>query len=70
MGKQSDGMPLDFFASYRFSLMNTEFLHKMAHECACYHITSGQRLVIDVVIVSPDLRPYVLGSQVRRGPEL
>ena len=57
---------LDFCASHGLSIMNTMFEHKDAHKCRWYKNTLGQRSMIDFVIVSSDLRPCVLDTQVKR----
>ena len=45
---------------------NTMFKHK----CTWYQSALGRGSMIDFVIVSSDLRPYVLGTRVKRGAEL
>ncbi|KAI3358227.1 hypothetical protein L3Q82_003224 [Scortum barcoo] len=52
--------------------MNTMFKHKGVHQCTWQlpgH-TLGRRSMIDFVVVSSDLRPYVLDTRVKRGAEL
>ena len=61
---------LDFCASHGMTITNTMFKHKDAHKCTWYRSTLGQRSMIDFVIVSADLRPYVLDTRVKRGTEL
>ncbi|KAK3557951.1 hypothetical protein QTP86_003867 [Hemibagrus guttatus] len=61
---------LDFCASHSLSITNTMFKHKGAHQYTWYQDTLGQRSMIDLVIVSSDLRPHVLGTRVKRGAEL
>ncbi|KAK3548138.1 hypothetical protein QTP70_004870 [Hemibagrus guttatus] len=46
------------------------FKHKGAHQYTWYQDTLGQRSMIDLVIVSSDLQPYVLDTRVKRGVEL
>ncbi|KAK3573272.1 hypothetical protein QTP86_019232 [Hemibagrus guttatus] len=46
------------------------FKHKGAHQYTWYQDTLGRRSMIDLVIVSSDLRPHVLDTQVKRGAEL
>lgn len=61
---------LDFCASHSLSITNTMFKHKGVHQCTWHQDTLGQRLMIDFVVVSSDLRPYVLDTRVKRGAEL
>ncbi|KAK3545822.1 hypothetical protein QTP70_015265 [Hemibagrus guttatus] len=44
--------------------------HMGAHQYTWYQDTLGRRSMIDLVIVSSDLRPHVLDTQVKRGAEL
>ncbi|KAK3532938.1 hypothetical protein QTP70_003794 [Hemibagrus guttatus] len=44
--------------------------HKGVHQYTWYQDTLGWRSMIDLVIVSSDLRPHVLDTQVKRGAEL
>ncbi|KAK5904105.1 hypothetical protein CesoFtcFv8_005702 [Champsocephalus esox] len=46
------------------------FEHKDAHKFTRYQSTLGRRSMIDFVIVSSDLRPYVLDTRVKRGAGL
>ncbi|KAK3517546.1 hypothetical protein QTP70_012627 [Hemibagrus guttatus] len=46
------------------------FKHKGAHQYTWYQDTLGQRSMIDLVIISSDLRPHVLDTRVKRGAEL
>ncbi|KAK3519697.1 hypothetical protein QTP70_001565 [Hemibagrus guttatus] len=50
--------------------MNTMFKHKGAHQYTWYKDTLGWRSMIDLVVVSSDLRPHVLDTRVKRGAEL
>ncbi|KAK3568618.1 hypothetical protein QTP86_010635 [Hemibagrus guttatus] len=67
---------LDFCASHSLSITNTMFKHKGAHQYTWYQDTLGRRSMIDLVVVSSDLRPGGLGSKnsgleaVRGGGEL
>ncbi|KAK3536250.1 hypothetical protein QTP86_000153 [Hemibagrus guttatus] len=46
------------------------FKHKGAHQYTWYQDTLGRRSMIDLVVVSSDLRPHVLDTRVKRGAEL
>ncbi|KAK3518709.1 hypothetical protein QTP70_008925, partial [Hemibagrus guttatus] len=61
---------LDFCASHSLSITNTMFKHKGVHQYTWYQDTLGWRSMIDLVVVSSDLRPHVLDSRVKRGAEL
>ncbi|KAK3552451.1 hypothetical protein QTP86_011720 [Hemibagrus guttatus] len=61
---------LDFCASHNLSITNTMFKHKGVHQYMWYQDTLGLRSMIDLVIVSSDLRPHVLDTRVKRGAEL
>ncbi|KAK3553178.1 hypothetical protein QTP86_031753 [Hemibagrus guttatus] len=61
---------LDFCTSHSLSITNTMFKHKGAHQCTWYQDTLGRRSMIDLVVVSSDLRPHVLDTRVKRGAEL
>ncbi|KAI2665653.1 Craniofacial development protein 2 [Labeo rohita] len=61
---------LDFCASHGLSITNTMFEHKGVHQYTWYRDTLGRRSMIDFVVVSSDLRPYVLDTRVKRGAEL
>ncbi|KAK3552129.1 hypothetical protein QTP86_001507 [Hemibagrus guttatus] len=61
---------LDFCASHSLSITNTMFKHKGVHQYMWYQDTLGWRSMIDLVIVSSDLRPHVLDTRVKRGAEL
>uniref|UniRef100_A0AAY5LCL8 Endonuclease/exonuclease/phosphatase domain-containing protein n=1 Tax=Esox lucius TaxID=8010 RepID=A0AAY5LCL8_ESOLU len=61
---------LDFCASHSLSITNTMFKHKGVHQCTWHQDTLGRRSMIDFVVVSSDLRLYVLDTRVKRGAEL
>ncbi|KAI3377023.1 hypothetical protein L3Q82_000239 [Scortum barcoo] len=61
---------LDFCASHSLSITNTMFEHKGVHQCTWHQDTPRRRSMIDFVVVSSDLRPYVLDTRVKRGAEL
>ncbi|TWW78062.1 R2DM Retrovirus-related Pol polyprotein from type II retrotransposable element [Takifugu flavidus] len=46
------------------------FEHKVVHRCSWHHNSLGRRSMIDFIVVSADLRPYVLDTRVKRGAEL
>ncbi|KAI3364575.1 hypothetical protein L3Q82_011365 [Scortum barcoo] len=46
------------------------FEHKGVHQCTWHQDTLGRRSMIDFVVVSSDLWPYVLDTRVKRGAEL
>ncbi|KAI3373907.1 hypothetical protein L3Q82_022474, partial [Scortum barcoo] len=56
---------LDFCASHSLSITNTMFKHKGVHQCTWHQDTLGRRSMIDFVVVSSDLRPYILDTQVK-----
>ena len=61
---------LDFCASHSLSITNTMFEHKGVHTCTWHQDTLGRRSMIDLVVVSSDLRPRVSDTRVKRGAEL
>ena len=61
---------LNFCASHGLSITNTMFDHKVIHKCTWYQATLGQRSTINLVVVSSDLRPFVLETQLKRRAEL
>ncbi|CAM4608815.1 unnamed protein product [Leuciscus chuanchicus] len=52
------------------SITNTMFKHKGVRQCTWHQDTLGRRSMINFVVVSSNLRPYVLDTQVKRGAEL
>ncbi|KAK3570524.1 hypothetical protein QTP86_022063, partial [Hemibagrus guttatus] len=61
---------LDFCASHSLSITNIMFRHKGAHQYTWYQDTLGRRSMINLVVMSSDLRPHVLDTRVKRGAEL
>uniref|UniRef100_A0A8C6KHB6 Endonuclease/exonuclease/phosphatase domain-containing protein n=1 Tax=Nothobranchius furzeri TaxID=105023 RepID=A0A8C6KHB6_NOTFU len=61
---------LDFCASHSLAITNTMFEHKDNHRYTWYQGSLGRRSMIDFVVISSDLRPYVLDTRVKRGAEL
>ncbi|KAK3568677.1 hypothetical protein QTP86_012873 [Hemibagrus guttatus] len=61
---------LDFCASHSLSITNTMFKHKGVHQYTWYQDTLGRRSMIDLMIVSSDLRPHILDTRVKRGADL
>ena len=61
---------LDFCARHGLSITNTMFRHKGVHMCTWHQDTLGCSSMFDFVVVSSDLRPYVLYTRVKRGVEL
>uniref|UniRef100_A0A3B5R1C1 Perforin-1-like n=1 Tax=Xiphophorus maculatus TaxID=8083 RepID=A0A3B5R1C1_XIPMA len=66
----NDVLLLDFCARHGLSITNTVFKLKGVHMCTWHQDTLGCSSMIDFVIVSSDLRPNVLDTQVKRGTEL
>ena len=64
-----NGVSLDFYASHGFSVTNTMFNHG-AQKSTWYQSTSGQRSIIDFIVIPSDLRLRVLDTQVQRGARL
>ena len=61
---------LHFCSRNNLCITNTMFEHKEIH-CVTWHQDSlNQRSMIDFVIVSSDMRRYVLDTRVKRGAEL
>ncbi|KAK3508663.1 hypothetical protein QTP70_003104 [Hemibagrus guttatus] len=60
---------MDFCASHSLSITNTMFKHKSAHQYTGYQDTLGRRSMMDLVVVSSDLRPHVLDTRVKKGAE-
>ncbi|TWW67224.1 hypothetical protein D4764_02G0002650 [Takifugu flavidus] len=46
------------------------FEHKVVHLWSWHHNGLGRRSMIDFIVVSADLRPYVLDTRVKRGAQL
>ncbi|KAK3550921.1 hypothetical protein QTP70_008731 [Hemibagrus guttatus] len=61
---------LDYCVSHSLSITNTMFKHKGAHQYTWYQDTLGRRSMIDLVVMSSDLRPHVLDTRVKREAEL
>ena len=61
---------LDFCARHRLSKKNTMFKHKGVHMCTWHQDTLGRSSIIDLIVVSSDLRPHVLDTRAKRGAEL
>ncbi|TWW77627.1 hypothetical protein D4764_12G0010170 [Takifugu flavidus] len=68
--KQSGVQLLEFCASRSLAITNTMFELKVVHRCSWHHDSLGRRSMIDFIVVSADLRPYVLETRVKRGAEL
>ncbi|TWW66922.1 hypothetical protein D4764_20G0009540 [Takifugu flavidus] len=54
----------------KLPITNALFRHKGIHMCTWHQDALGRRSIIDFVVVSSDLQPYVLDSRVKRGAEL
>ena len=52
------------------SITNPMFRYKGVHMCTWHQDTLGRSSMIEFVVVSSDLRPYVLDTRVKRGSEL
>ncbi|KAK3573193.1 hypothetical protein QTP86_015101 [Hemibagrus guttatus] len=57
-------------AGIRVIMITGKSTHKGAHQYTWYQDTLGRRSMIDLVVVSSDLRPHVLDTRVKRGAEL
>lgn len=55
---------LDFCVSHGLSITNTMFEHSVVHKCIWYQNTLRQISMIDFVVISSDLRQYVLDTRV------
>ena len=60
----------DFCARHSLSISNAMYRHKSVHKCTWRQDTQGQQSMIDFVVVSSDLWPYVPHTQEKRGAEL
>jgi len=61
---------LDFCSTSGLTIMNTFFRHRDVHKYTWQRVSSEQRSLIDLVIVSEDLRSRVTDVRVWRGAEL
>ena len=61
---------LDFCASQSFSITNNMFNHKSVHKCTWHEDTLGWWSMMEFIVISSDLWPYVLDTWVIRGAEL
>uniref|UniRef100_A0A8C6M725 Endonuclease/exonuclease/phosphatase domain-containing protein n=1 Tax=Nothobranchius furzeri TaxID=105023 RepID=A0A8C6M725_NOTFU len=61
---------LVFCVSRSLAITNTMFEHKDAHRYTWYQGSLAHRSMIDFVVISFDLRPYVVDTRVKRGAEL
>ncbi len=59
----SGALLLDFCANHELSIIDTMFEHKVVRKCTWYQATLGQRLMINFVVVSPDLHLGPLGKE-------
>lgn len=53
---------LDLCANHSLPLMNTMFEHKGVHKCTWHQDTLGCRAMIDFVVISSVLQPYILDT--------
>ena len=61
---------LDFCASHSLSITNTTFSHKGVHKCTWHQDTLGRQSMIDFVVISLGVRPYVMDTRIKIGAEL
>ena len=57
-------MLLDLCVNHELPITNTKFEHREVHKCTWYQNTIGQGSMIDFVVLSSDLRPYVMDQYV------
>ncbi|VDP03503.1 unnamed protein product [Soboliphyme baturini] len=67
----NNGMKLlRFRANNGLSIVNTSFEHRKVHQYTWYRDACAQKSMIDLIIVSSDLRRSVMDIRVKRGAEL
>lgn len=68
--RPNGAMLLDFCVNHSFAITNTMFKHKGVQKYSWHQDTIGHRSMINFVIVSSGLRPYILDPWVKSGAEL